>query len=407
MSGGHASPAVPFAPPQAYMSLAQLSAAGIVSAAEALALQNVAAQYRLRIPAYYARLIDRRAGDLCPIRLQALPNLAERDPILPAWAQALSQRAWGRPVPWLADAIGDVARLVAPRLTHRYKNRAILHCTSACALYCRFCFRKTHLAGMTDAMYSGPLAPALAYLQSHPQIHEVILTGGDPLSLSDTKLAALLHSLAQVRHLRIVRLHTRMLVTQPTRLTPKTVALLRQQPLQVVVVSHFNHPRECTALALRRLRALRRAGVMLYNQSVLLRRVNDHPTTLRRLFETLYAAGVAPYYLHHPDWTPGTFHFRPSIRRGRALMRVLRGRVSGPALPSYMLDLPGGLGKIDLEQQAAPSEKHADAALGGALYQFLAPSTRAGPAGAKVWYADLYPRGGRKAASYGGGEATA
>lgn len=375
---------------EAYTSMSQLAADGFVSAEEAQALAPVAARYQMRIPRSYLALMDHAHPERCPIRAQALPHLAEKNPAWPTWAQQMSQRAFGRPVPWAADAIGDVAHLAAPRLTHRYRRRALLHVTTACALYCRFCFRKAHLNAGEAALYDGGLAPAFAYLSTHPEINELILTGGDPLSMTDAFVAGLLARVARVPHIRTVRIHSRMATTLPSRLTPKLARLFGQSRLHIVLISHFNHPRELSPAARGALRRMRRRGVTLLNQAVLMRGINDSPATLARLLNGLYGLGVLPYYLHHADWTPDTFHFRVPIGRGRRIMAALAGRIAGPAMPRYVVDTPGGGGKVDLmgARVRLVARGH-DAALSGRLWRMPLPSTRAGQ-GQSVLYADFW-----------------
>lgn len=364
-------------------SAAQLVAAGIVSEAAARALGPAFAAYRFALPRPYAALIDGADPKRCPIYRQAVPCASEEDAALPPWAQALSQQAYGRDAPWQDDAIGDVAHLGAPRLTHRYGSRALLHVTSACALYCRFCFRKGHLQAKEAQLYGGSLAPALAYLAAHPEIDELILTGGDPLSMADSWLARLLTELATLPQLRTIRLHSRMATTLPSRLDAglwRALAAVGPHQ-QVALVSHFNHPRELTPAALTALREGRRKGVVLLNQSTLLWGVNAQVDVLQALCQKLWHAGVVPYYLHHPDWTPGTFAFRVTIDEGRALMRALAGRVSGPALPSYVLDVSFGRGKVRLMDEGLRkvAEDHArrdDGTLQGGLWRIPLPHTR-------------------------------
>jgi lysine 2,3-aminomutase len=293
-------------------------------------------------------------------------------------------------VPWTSDPIGDLARLAAPRLTHRYGNRVILHVSAACALYCRFCFRKSHLNATEEALYKGQLAPAIAYLQAHPEVREVILTGGDPLSVPDGPLARLLGQLEAIPHIKRVRIHSRMPVTLPARLTAELADLLANRRFTTCLVAHFNHPRELTPVALAKLERLRRRGVVVYNQAVLLRGINNHEDTLFDLFQTLYEAGVTPYYLHHPDWTPGTFHFRVPIAQGRALMTALSGRLSGPAVPHYVLDVPGGHGKVRLlDASCTQLEERVTPDLAGALHRLALPNTRAG-SDAPALYAEFW-----------------
>jgi lysine 2,3-aminomutase len=376
----------------AYTDVESLVRAGLVSEAEAARLLPIAATYQLSLPRYYAGLIDRAALTRCPIRRQALPSLNEVDPVLPPWAEAWSLRAFGRSVPWSPDAIGDVAKLGAPRLTHRYVDRAIVHVSPACALYCRFCFRKSHLNSSEAALYRGSLEPALGYIAATPAVHEMILTGGDPLSVPDAWLGRFLSKIEAIPHVRRVRLHSRMAVTLPARLTPGLEDALADRRFGCALVSHFNHPRELTPVALGKLERLRRRGVTLYNQAVLLAGVNDDANTLRALFQGLYDAGITPFYLHHPDWTPGTFHFRTPIARGQALMAELAGRLSGPAMPHYVLDTPQGGGKVHLLHSTCRRlDGRDDPHLGGALYQFSLPHTRDG-SGRSSLYIDLYPQ---------------
>jgi lysine 2,3-aminomutase len=375
-----------------YVSVAQLQQAGLLTAAEAPRLQALEKRFKVRVPHYYAALFDRTNLQGCPLRLQALPALGEHDPPLPPWATRISQAAFNCAVPWRNDAIGDVAHLAAPRLTHRYTHRAIVHLSAVCALYCRFCFRKSHLNEAERPLYRGDLQPAYAYLGAHPQIREVILTGGDPLAISNRRLREVFAALQSIAHIKTVRLHSRMAATAPHRLNAELASLCAAQPFAVVLVSHFNHPKELTAQAVGALRRLQRHGVQLYNQSVLLRRINDTAETLFELFQGLYEAGVTPYYLHHPDWTPGTFHFRLPIARGQELVEGLAGKLCGPALPRYVLDLPGGAGKLQLTGRGVQClETQQDARMGGALYRMHPPHTRSGET-APTLYADLWPR---------------
>ncbi|MBI3543809.1 MAG: KamA family radical SAM protein [Deltaproteobacteria bacterium] len=375
---------------ESYSSVEELERAGLLSDRDAERLRALGARFRVRVPRYYAALMDRSAEgrERCPIRAQAIPSLGEQDPLLPEWARRWSARAFGRETPWIDDAIGDLARLAAPRLTHRYGNRAIVHVSSLCAMYCRFCFRKSHLNDAERTLYDGSLDPALEYVAAHPEIRELILTGGDPISLPDAWLARFLARVETIHHVRHVRVHSRMAATLPSRLTPELARALSGRRFVVSLVSHFNHPREWTPEARRGLRRLREAGVPLYNQSVLLRGVNDHADTLASLFQALYEDGVAPFYLHHPDWTPGTFAYRAPVARGLELMRELRGRLSGPALPEYVLDTPGGLGKVALTSATKLDERVEDG-LGGALYELTPSNTRDQASGPRL-YAEFW-----------------
>jgi lysine 2,3-aminomutase len=377
---------------QSYDSVHSLSEAGFLAPSEADRLRSLGERYKVRVTPYYAGLITREDPS-CPIRLQAIPGLGEEDPELPTWAREMSQAIYGRPVPWHTDAIGDLERLAAPRLTHRYGNRAILHLSSLCAVYCRFCFRKGHLNDEDRTLYDGSLDAAFEYLKGATEIRELILTGGDPLSLTDAALERVLDRLAaELPHLRVVRIHSRMAVTLPSRLDSGLAETLgRDRPYRTHLVSHFNHPREWTLEARQGLDRMRRAGIALYNQNVLLAGINDSIECLAALYQGLYDEGVTPFYLHQADWTPGTFSFRVSIERGREIVRGLRGRLPGAAIPHYVLDIPQGYGKVHLmDQEAVRLVRRWDSStIAGALYELTAPHTRSGLSAPR--YLDLFP----------------
>lgn len=244
----------------------------------------------------------------------------------------------------LADPIGDEAHSPVPGLTHRYPDRVILRVTLTCAVHCRFCFRR-EVVGDT-----GPLAPewidaALDYIAARPSIREVILTGGDPLTLSERRLTALMGRLSEIPHLDNLRIHSRIPVVDPARITPALVrALGRGKPCWLVL--HVNHADEITPAAEAALGRLARGGVALLSQSVLLRGVNADVATLESLFRRLVTLRVKPYYLHHCDLARGAAHFRTTIEEGQMIMSALRGRLSGIAQPTYVLDIPGGHGKV-------------------------------------------------------------
>ncbi|TAN49224.1 MAG: KamA family radical SAM protein [Rhodospirillales bacterium] len=244
----------------------------------------------------------------------------------------------------LADSIGDLAHSISECLVHRHPDRVLLVPTWACPVHCRFCFRRDRVGG------KGPdeaqLQQALAYIRSRQEIREVILTGGDPLMLPLKRLQALLQELAAIPHVESLRIHSRVPVAAPARITQALARLLGRADKPVYLLVHVNHEREITPEAAAGFSRLRRAGVPLLSQSVLLKGVNDRLETLEDLFRALLRSGVKPYYLHHPDRVAGTGHFRLSLQEGRALMAALRPRLSGLALPVYILDLPGGKGKV-------------------------------------------------------------
>ena len=296
-------------------------------------LAVVEEQYRTLVPPYYLGLINREDPN-DPIARMAFPTGEE----------ALA------PVAGLRDPIGDLAKQAAPRLTHRYPDRALLHVTNLCPMYCRFCFRKNLMNEREEELYAGEFTPAFAYLAEHPEIEEVILTGGDPWMLSDDRLRALVDGLANASpSIKRLRVHSRMPVTLPMRVTPGLVeAISRPGRFQTVVVTHFNHVRELSAEAKAAIRMLKGAGFLLLNQSVLLKGVNDSAEALRALFLALGNEGVIPYYLHHCDLVAGGEHFRLSIAQGREIWAQLRGTLPGYLIPEYVLDTPGGGGKVPL-----------------------------------------------------------
>jgi lysine 2,3-aminomutase len=278
----------------------------------------------------YLALIDPTDPD-DPIRKQALPDVAE---LLDAPGE-------------LRDPIGDHAHEVVPNLVHRYPDRVLFFPTFLCPMYCRYCFRKVAL-NEAPVRLDRVLPAAVAYVAAHPEVREVILSGGDPLMLSDDRLDAVLSAFREVAHVERLRLHTRVPVTRPSRVTPALARrLAMRRPL--FVVTHYNHPRELSPAAQAAVGALVDAGLTVLNQAVLLRGVNDDADTLAALFAGLLRWQVRPYYLHHPDLTVGTSHFRVPVSEGLALVRGLRGRLTGLAWPTYVLDIPGGGGKVPVD----------------------------------------------------------
>ena len=282
--------------------------------------------FPMRWPRPYLELAASAAG--APVRAMGAPDPAELD---------------ADPGD-LADPVGDHARQVEPFVIRKHQDRAILLVTARCHFYCRFCFRRTYPAGSGEPSRA-ELDRALDYLCGEPNIREVILSGGDPLVLPDGRLGELLARLGGCDHIDTVRVHTRAPVHFPERVTAALADLLGSgEPLWLV--AHFNHPVELTTAARRALATLRRAGVPLLNQAVLLRGVNDDPDVLAELCRGLYRERVKPYYLHHPDRAPGNVRFRLTIARGLELHRALRALLPGPALPEYVIDLPDGSGKV-------------------------------------------------------------
>jgi lysine 2,3-aminomutase len=257
----------------------------------------------------------------------------------------------------IPDPIGDASRSPVEGLVHRYPDRVLLMPTLLCPVYCRFCFRREVVGDAGRAVLAPDrLQAAIAYIRDRPAVREVILTGGDPLVLSTARLQAILEALAAIEHVAVVRFHTRVPLVAPERVTRDLVSILRIRPA-VWGVIHANHPREITPEGTAALAALVDAGIPLLGQTVLLRGVNDDEETLAQLMWALVERRVKPYYLHHLDLAEGTGHFRVSVARGRALVEALRGRISGLCQPTYVLDIPGGHGKVPI----GPSYLHESA----------------------------------------------
>lgn len=306
--------------------------AGLVAPGAAPALAPVEAAFRIRVTGAMQEAIS--APD-DPVARQFLPLVNEltiRDEEL-------------------VDPIGDDAFAPVKGLTHRYPDRVILHVTKTCEVYCRFCFRR-EAVGEEGSLSDSDLMAALDYIAVNPAIREVILTGGDPLVLSARRIKGLMDRLGDIPHVDMVRIHTRIPVVAPEKVTAELISALRGR-VAVWVVVHTNHAQEIAEAAEAALARLVEAGIPLLSQSVLLRGVNDSVAALEDLFRKLLRCRVKPYYLHHCDLAKGTSHFRTTIAEGQALIAGLRGRVSGTLLPTYVLDIPGGFGKVPLVRDHA------------------------------------------------------
>jgi lysine 2,3-aminomutase len=315
--------------PKTLRAPAELVEAGLVPPQRLAELERVAARYAVSLTPEMVELIDPAdAND--PIALQFIPDAAE-----------LRTRPEEQ-----ADPIGDDAHSPVEGIVHRYPDRVLLKLVHVCPVYCRFCFRREMVGpGRRRTLSPVALETALAYVRAHPEIWEVILTGGDPLILSPRRLRAVMRALAAIEHVKIVRVHTRVPVVDPVRVTTALVAALKASGKAVYVVLHANHPRELTDRARAACARFIDAGIPMLSQSVLLRGVNDDAGTLRDLMRALVECRIKPYYLHHGDLAPGTAHLRTTIADGQALMRELHGRTSGLCQPTYVLDIPGGHGK--------------------------------------------------------------
>ena len=306
---------------------ASLIAAGLAGPGDRAALERVGERYAVAIPPVLASLIHHPDD---PIGRQFVPHADEL-------VTAPHERA---------DPIGDDALSPVPGIVHRYADRALLKPLLVCPVYCRFCFRREHVGPDGGVLPDGQLAAALDWLRDHTEITEVILTGGDPLLLSPRRLGAILDVLGGIAHIKTLRIHSRVPVADPARLAALAATLATEKPLWLVV--HANHASEFTPEAVAALRAVSRRGVPLLGQSVLLRGVNDSAAALEALFRAMLAARIKPYYLHQLDPAPGTARFHVPIEEGQALLADLRGRVTGLAWPTYVLDIPGGHGKVPI-----------------------------------------------------------
>lgn len=250
----------------------------------------------------------------------------------------------------LADPIGDEPHSPVPSLVHRYPNRGLWKISSVCAVYCRFCFRKEQIGKKGQAVSAAVREKALSYLRDHHEIEELILSGGDPWHLSPKRLSDFVLPVAEIPHIRRIRVHTRIPIVAPEAITEDLIALFQALPQSCHVVLHINHAQELTENARAALSKLRRAGMVLYSQTVLLKGVNDNVEALSDLMNQLLDCGVVPYYLHHLDLAKGTSHFRLSLHEGKALYRQLQSRLSGIALPRYIVEIPSGAGKVPVMQ---------------------------------------------------------
>ena len=284
----------------------------------------------IRITPYYLSLVD-RDDPACPVRRQCVPDARE-----------------GQDVPGdLVDPLGEQVHEVAPHLVKRYPDRVLLLATDRCAVYCRFCTRSRMVGGGDGAVSLEALAPAFAWLRAHPEVRDVIVSGGDPLAMATERIARLVAEVRAVESVETIRLATRVPVTLPMRITDELLRALRpHHPLWVM--THFNHPRELTSESVAACERLADAGFPVNNQTVLLAGINDDERTLEALFRGLVRARVRPYYLLQADPVRGTGHLRTPLMRGAELMQALQGRLSGIALPKFICDTPGGRGKVPI-----------------------------------------------------------
>lgn len=291
-------------------------------------IDRVSKLYRWAISPYYLSLIEPNFRN-SPIFRQAVPDLRE-----------LSQEGE-------LDPMNELLTSPAPCITRRYPDRLIINVTNQCAMYCRHCQRRRNIGEIDRHSCIDDIARALDYIAAHTEVRDVLITGGDALLLGEKTLDWILSSLSSIRHVEIKRLGTRVPVTLPQRITPELCSILRRYP-PIYINTQFNHPLEVTVDAKQACDRLVEAGAVLGNQAVLLKGVNDHPDIMKRLNQLLLQIRIRPYYIFHAKSVKGTTHFKTSIETGVAIMEQLRGYTSGLAVPTYIVNAPGGFGKIPL-----------------------------------------------------------
>ncbi len=283
-------------------------------------------EFAMAIPPYYAALMD-PDDPSCPVRMQSVPTVAETGGL------------------GVRDSLAEDAHRVAPGLVHRYPDRVLLLVNNMCQLYCRHCTRKRLTGRKNEVLPRAELEQTFAYLREHSEVRDVLVSGGDPLMMSDANLDYVLSNLRAIESIEIIRIGTRAPVTIPQRITPELVGVLRKYH-PVWVNTHFNHPKELSPEAKEACGRLVDAGIPLGNQTVLLRGVNSSARIMKELIHALLAARVRPYYLYQCDLEAGLEHFRTSVETGIEIMEALRGWTTGFAVPTFVVDAPGGGGKI-------------------------------------------------------------
>ncbi len=308
----------------------QLERVVTVTDEERRAFAESDAMFHMGITPYYAALMDPE-DPACPVRLQSVPKAGELT-FTPAD---------------LEDPLAEERDMPVPGITHRYPDRVLFYTTHNCPVYCRHCTRKRKVADPTSAAARAQIEGGLAYIEKHPEVRDIVISGGDPLSLSDERLDYLLGRLRAIPHVEIFRLGTRNLVTLPQRVTDDLVKIVRKYH-PVYVNTHFNHPKECTKEAFEACRRIADAGCPIGNQMVLLKGVNDDPKIVKALNQRLLMMRVRPYYIYQCDLAQGISHFRTPVSAGLAIIEALRGHTSGLAVPHFVVDGPNGGGKIPL-----------------------------------------------------------
>lgn len=306
-----------------------------ISPDTALALSDVSARYDIGISSHILNIIKDSADPAHdPVGKQYVPTEQE----LIVLADELD------------DPIGDKPHTPVAGIVHRYKDRVLFKVTNTCAVYCRYCFRKEMVGQNAEHLSMDQQANALEYIKSHPEIWEVILTGGDPLVLSSRRLEGILNALDKIDHVKTIRIHSRVPIAQPLLINDTHLSVFEKMQKSIVLVLHVNHRKEINADVQGLMKKLHRSGCSLLSQSVLLKGVNDSKSSLEELFRTLIGVHVKPYYIHHLDRAKGTHHFRVSLAQGMQIMKDLHKDLSGICLPQYVIDIPGGYGKVPINR---------------------------------------------------------
>ena len=296
--------------------------------------------FKMAITPYYAALMDKKERN-CPVRLMAVPLLAE----LHTDASDLD------------DPLHEDVDSPVPGLTHRYPDRALLLVTHECSMYCRHCTRRRVVGETDESMATDNLKKAFEYIRNTPSIRDIVVSGGDPLLLSDDRLDYILTELRKIEHVEIIRLGTRTPVVMPQRITDELCDVIKKHH-PIYVNTHFNHPKEITAESKAACEKLANCGVNVGNQSVLLRNINDCPNTMKKLVQELLQIRVRPYYIYQCDLSKGISHFRTPVSKGIEIIENLRGHTSGLAVPTFVVDAPGGGGKIPVMPNYLISQNH-------------------------------------------------
>ena len=314
---------------QALTRVDELVAYGVLDEEQATELRAIEARYAVRVPRAIAARI-KQGGQTSMLRKQYMPSVNEGE-----------QNKDEQEDPTFDEAHSPLAGVV-----HRYPDRVLLKPLAVCPVYCRFCFRRARIGPQQAAMNADDFQRAYAYIRDHKEIFEVILTGGDPLMLAWRRLQEIITALSSIDHLGAIRIHSRVPMVEPERMNNAMMKAFMASGKTLYLVTHCNHPDEVTAEVRAASQRVRRTGVVVLGQSVLLKGINDNPATLVALWRGMVSAGIKPYALHHLDRAPGTAHFRVGLERGLDIIEQARAGLSGLCVPPFMVELPGGRGKV-------------------------------------------------------------